>query len=307
MLGWWMVLSSLLFAAMGVCVKFASSAFSSAELVFWRGLVGMVFVAWLARRHRVSLRTSYAGMHAWRSVIGTFSLGAWFFAIAHLPLSVAMTLNYMSSIWIAAFLVGGALLAWAPVPGRDGRKPMPPQLGLMSLTVIAGFIGVVLLLRPDMRQGQSWAGAMGLLSGLAAAFAYLQVIALSRIGEPEIRTVFYFALGAAVFGAGWTLLSGLSPWNWLQAIWLLPIGILAALGQLCMTRAYALARTQAATLVVSNLQYTGIVFAAVFSVWLFGDAIDLPGAAGMALIIASGVVSTVLLQRAVPKAPAQDH
>jgi drug/metabolite transporter (DMT)-like permease len=307
MLGWWMVLSSLLFAAMGVCVKFASSAFSSAELVFWRGLVGMVFVAWLARRHHVSLRTSYAGMHAWRSVIGTFSLGAWFFAIAHLPLSVAMTLNYMSSIWIAAFLVGGALLAWAPVPGRDGRKPMPPQLGLMSLTVIAGFIGVVLLLRPDMRQGQSWAGAMGLLSGLAAAFAYLQVIALSRIGEPEIRTVFYFALGAAVFGAGWMLLSGLSPWNWLQAIWLLPIGILAALGQLCMTRAYALARTQAATLVVSNLQYTGIVFAAVFSVWLFGDAIDLPGAAGMALIIASGVVSTVLLQRAVPKAPAQDH
>ena len=42
-------------------------------------------------------------MHAWRSAIGVFSLGAWFYAIAHLPLATAMTLNYMSSVWIAAF------------------------------------------------------------------------------------------------------------------------------------------------------------------------------------------------------------
>ena len=42
------------------------------------------------------------------------SLGAWFYAIAGLPLATAMTLNYMSSVWIAAFLVGGALLAWNP-------------------------------------------------------------------------------------------------------------------------------------------------------------------------------------------------
>jgi hypothetical protein len=53
-------------------------------------------------------------MHAWRSTIGVFSLGAWFYAIAYLPLATAMTLNYMSSVWIAAFLVGGALLNWRP-------------------------------------------------------------------------------------------------------------------------------------------------------------------------------------------------
>ncbi|MEY2952166.1 MAG: hypothetical protein RLZZ401_253, partial [Pseudomonadota bacterium] len=39
-----MVLASLLFATMGVCVKYASADFNSAELVFWRGVVGVVFV-----------------------------------------------------------------------------------------------------------------------------------------------------------------------------------------------------------------------------------------------------------------------
>ncbi len=98
----WMLLSALLFASMGVCVKIASAWFTSAELVFWRGVIGMVVLAALARRQGVTLKTQYPGMHAWRSIIGTASLGAWFYAIAHMPLATAMTLNYMSSIWIAA-------------------------------------------------------------------------------------------------------------------------------------------------------------------------------------------------------------
>ena len=32
----WMILSSFLFATMGVCVKYASAHFNSAELVFYR-------------------------------------------------------------------------------------------------------------------------------------------------------------------------------------------------------------------------------------------------------------------------------
>ena len=303
----WMVASAFLFATMGVCVKIASQWFTSAELVFWRGVIGIVFLAVLARQQGVSLATRYPGMHVWRSVIGTFSLGAWFYAIAHMPLATAMTLNYMSSIWIATFLVGGALLAWVPMPGRDGRVPLPPLQGVLALTVLLGFVGVVLILKPDMNQSQGFAGVIGLLSGLTAAFAYLQVIALSRIGEPETRTVFYFAVGAAVFGGLWMLVGGMSPWDWRHALWLLPVGVLAALGQLCMTRAYGRATSQAGTLVVANLQYSGIVFAAVYSVLLFGDAIDGAGWAGMALIIASGVAATVLRQRAVPKAPAEEH
>ncbi|MGR4867667.1 DMT family transporter [Variovorax sp. LARHSF232] len=303
----WMVLAALLFASMGVCVKLASDWFTSAELVFWRGVIGIVFLWLLARRQGVSLATRYPGMHAWRSLVGVVSLGAWFYAIAGMPLATAMTLNYMSSVWIAAFLIGGTLLAWMPVPGRDGSVPRPPLQAPLVLTVLASFGGVVLMLRPTIGANQGFAGLMGLLSGLTAAFAYMQVIALSRIGEPETRTVFYFALGSLVAGGLAILVTGISPWNWGHALWLLPVGVLAALGQLCMTRAYATAKTPAATLVVANLQYSGIVFAAFYSLIVFNDKIDGLGWAGMALIVASGIAATVLRQRAVPRAPAEEH
>jgi drug/metabolite transporter (DMT)-like permease len=306
----WMVLGAFLFATMSVAVKIASEWFNSGEMVLGRGLIGIVFLWLLARNRGVSLATRYPGMHAWRSTIGVISLGAWFYAIAHLPLATAVTLNYMSSVWVAAFLIGGALLAWVPVPGRDGRVERPPLQGALAMTVLAGFVGVVLMLKPTVNGNEGFAGMLGLLSGLTAAFAYMQVVALSRIGEPELRTVFYFAVGSAVAGAFATTATGFSgggSWTWPHALWLLPIGLLAALGQLCMTRAYATAKTQAGTLVVANLQYSGIVFAAFYSVVLFDDRIDAAGWGGMALIIASGIAATVLRQRAVPKAPAEEH
>ena len=86
-------------------------------------------------------------------------------------------------------------------------------------------------------------------------------------------------------------------------IWLLPIGLLAALGQLCMTLAY----NRGATLVVANLQYSGIVFAALYGLVLFGDAIAWMGWIGMVVIVLSGVLATALRQRTLPSAPADDH
>jgi S-adenosylmethionine uptake transporter len=295
----WMVLGSLFFATMAVCVKFASEWFTSSELVFYRGVLGMLFMWLLARSQGTALATRYGGMHAWRSVIGVVSLGAWFYAIANLPLATAMTLNYMSSVWVAAFLVGGALLAWNPRTGAAA----PLRQGALVVTVLAGFAGVVMMLRPTIEQNQVFAGLIGLLSGLTAAFAYMQVMALGKLGEPESRTVFYFAVGSAVAGAAGMVVEGVSTWNWLHALWLLPVGLLASLGQLCITRAYS----HGATLVVASLQYSGIVFGAIYSITLFGDRIPLSGWAGMALIVASGVAATVLRARAAPDAPAEEH
>ena len=295
----WMLAAAFLFATMAVCVKIASAWFTSAELVFYRGLLGMLFMWLLARSRGVSLGTAYPGMHAWRSLVGVISLGAWFYALAYLPLATAMTLNYLSSVWIAAFLIGGALLAWNPRTGAG----VPLRQGPLVLTVLAGFAGVVLMLRPSIEQNQMFAGVVGLLSGLTAAFAYMQVMALGKLGEPELRTVFYFAVGSAVAGGLAMAATGPSPWDWGHALWLLPVGVLASLGQLCMTRAFS----HGATLVVANLQYSGIVFGAIYSVLLFGDAIPLLGWIGMALIVASGIAATWLRARAAPDAPAEDH
>lgn len=291
----WMILASLFFSMMGVCIKFASAHFNTFELVFFRGLIGVIFMASLCRMQGVRLSTPIPMMHVWRSVIGVTSLAAWFYAIGHLPLATAMTLNYMSGIWVAVFLVGGTLVM--------GNLQEASRQGPIVLTVIAGFGGVILLLRPTLEQDQLFAGLVGLLSGLIAALAYMQVTALGRLNEPESRTVFYFSVGTTAVGAVLMLVTGVSPWVWPSVLWLLPIGVLAALGQLCMTNAYS----RGSTLVVANLQYSGIIFGALFGLILFGDQIPLTGWLGMGLIMASGIASTVLRNHALPKAPAEEH
>jgi S-adenosylmethionine uptake transporter len=305
----WMIAASFLFATMGVCVKFASAHFNTSELVFYRGVVGVLFMAAFARANGVQLATRLPAMHAWRAVIGVASLGCWFYAIAHLPLATAVTLNYMSSVWIAVFLVGGAMLTWA-LPGSGSASEQPSVIraqGPLVLAILASFSGVVMLLRPTLDQNQAFAGLVGLLSGLGAAFAYMQVMALSRMGEPEARVVFYFAVGTVIAGGAGMVLGGVSPWVWKHALWLPPIGILASLGQLCMTRAYSMSTHHGGTLMVANLQYCGIVFAAIYSLVLFGDVVPALGWAGMALIVLSAVAATVLRARAAPDAPAEEH
>ena len=294
----WMLLGAAFFATMGVCVKFGSEHFNSAELVFYRGLVGCVFMAAFARQQNVPLRTQYLGMHVWRSIIGVTSLSAWFYAISKLPLATSMTLNYMSSVWVAAFIVGGSLINWKPGQGQSLASQGP-----LALTVMAGFTGVIMVLRPTMAQDQIYAGLIGLMSGFFAAFAYMQVTALGRVGEPEARTVFYFAIGTLIAGLVGMAFMGVSTWEWAHAVWLVPVGVFASLGQLCLTRAYS----QGATLVVANLQYSGIVFAALYSLLLFGDDIPLIGWMGMALIIASGITATLLRARVAPQTPAEEH
>jgi S-adenosylmethionine uptake transporter len=291
----WMVLASLLFATMAVGIKYASASFGTAELVLYRGLVSVVLMAVVVRARGSSLRTPVPMMHLWRSAVGVFSLGAWFYAIAHLPLATAMTLNYMSGIWVAAFIVGGGLLY-----GTAQRQG--PLLG----TVLLGFAGVVMTLRPTIDHDQLFAGVVGLLSGMGAALAYLQVTALGKAGESEERTVFYFSVGTAVMGGVGTLFSGLTPWEQVSgqaAAWVVPIGVLAAAAQWCMTRAYR----HGATLVVASMSYTGIVFAALYSLVLFGDRIAPIGWAGIVVIVISGVMATILRTRTLPTTPAEER
>jgi S-adenosylmethionine uptake transporter len=159
--------------------------------------------------------------------------------------------------------------------------------------VLLGFAGVIITLRPTIEQNQLFAGLVGLLSGMAAAMAQLQVTALGKAGEPEVRTVFYFSLGTTLLGTAAALFQPFTPWSQVSteaAMWLVPIGIFASLGQWCMTRAYS----HGATLVVANMQYSGIVFASIYSLALFGEQIPLLGWLGMTLIVISGILATIL-------------
>lgn len=276
--------ASLLFATMGVCIKLAAAQYSAAEVVFYRSLIGAVMVAALVRWQGGELRTTVPLQHAGRSVTGVLSLVLWFQAIAHLPLATAMTLNYMSSVWMALFLMGGAVFL------GSGRF----DLRLLAC-VLLGFGGVALILQPTLSQDQVWWGVMGLASGLLAALAYLQVAALGRAGEPETRVVFYFCLGGVVAGAVMTSLSGWQS-HTPTGVWLLlATGLSATTAQLLMTRAYAIGKP----LVNASLQYLGILFSTAYGALIFDDLIPLPAYLGMVLVVGAGLSATLLRSQSV--------
>ena len=277
-----MVLASLLFATMGVCVKLASAEYAPGEIMLYRGAIGAALIALLARSRGVSLKTAIPATHFWRSLTGVIAMFLWFYALGNLPLATAMTLNYMSSVWMALFLLGGAaMLGGARVDGR------------LIGTVLLGFSGVGLLLRPTIEHDQLWHGLIGLLSGMISATAYLQVIALARAGEPGIRIVFYFSLGGALFGLLTTLYTGMHAHSPKGAALLLAVGVLATIAQLMMTRAYSTGRT----LVIASLQYLGIAFSFGYGVLLFADRMTWMAFAGMLLIVGAGLAATLLRGR----------
>lgn len=278
-----MVIASLLFATMGVAVKLAAPLYAPGELVFYRSLFGAAAIAGVVRWRGSTLRTAVPGMHFGRSASGVVALALWFHAIGGLPLATAMTLNYMSSVWMALFLIGGSVLLGAR--RVDGR---------LVAAVLVGFAGVALVLRPTLEHGQLGYGLTGLASGVLAALAYLQVTALGRQGEPEERVVFYFSVGGVVLGAATMAWTGASAHTPRGALLLLAIGALALVAQLLMTRAYTVGRT----LANAALQYLGIAFSFGYGVLLFGDAITAPAVAGIALIVAAGLATTLLRERA---------
>ncbi len=292
-----MILASFLFATMSVCVKLASAYYDAGEIVMYRGMVGVTMLFLLTRAQGQSLRTTVPTLHFWRSLSGVISLSLWFYSIGKLPLATAMTLNYMSSVWMALFLIGGAVML--------GSAKIDPRL---IAAVLLGFVGVALVLRPTIDQDQMWHGLAGLASGVLSATAYLQVTSLGRSGEPEFRIVFYFSLGGAIAGALSTLAltvsgQGNPHGHSLKGLaLLLAVGVLATVAQLMMTRAYSRGKT----LVNASLQYLGILFSFIYGVTLFHDPVTAWALGGMSLIVGAGLAATLLRANTTPQ-DSQNH
>jgi len=272
----WMLVAGLLFAIMGVLVKLASTQFSSAELVFYRSLFGLVMIYWVIRRRHPNLArpfsTQHLRAHLVRSISGFVALLLFFHAIDVLPLATAVTLNYTSPLFLALLLT-----LW------HGEKPHWPLVAGVTL----GFSGVVLLLRPSLGGAQLSAGLMGLASGFLAGVAYLNLRALSRMGEPDWRTVFYFTLVSTLGAGAWAAWNGWHAVNAHAALLLLGLGMTATLAQLALTRAYRLGNA----LVVGSLAYSTVIFASLFGMLLWHEILPLQAWLGMGLIVISGLVS----------------
>jgi drug/metabolite transporter (DMT)-like permease len=269
----WMIVAGFMFAAMGVFVKLGADHFDAAELAFYRNFVGLLIVGALVAARRDSLRTSHGGAHFIRGLVGSISLIGYFYAMTQLPLATAQTLNYTSPIFLAiatVVVLGERFSGWL--------------IGAIAL----GFIGVAILLQPNFHTGKEAPALIGLFSGVFSAWAYLSVRTLGKLGEPDWRVVFWFGLVATLGCAVWQLTTSTFHavrWdNW----WMLAgIGLCGTGAQFAMTKAYRTGNT----LVVGAFSYSAIVFAALATLAIWHDPITPLEWAGMAVIVAAGVLA----------------
>ena len=275
----WMIVSCFLFACMGVCVKLASSDFSTGEIVFWRGGVSMAMMGGLALSRGVALSTPHWRMHLSRSISGSTALVCYFFAIGALPLATAVTLNYTSPLFVALLL---ALFF------RERLN------AIASGAVMLGFAGVVVLLRPTLQPEQWLGAAAGLSSGAMASLAYISLRELGRKGEPEVRTVFWFSLMTATIGLAWSLFSAIHLPDLRQLATLIGVGLFGGLAQLAMTRSYRYGRT----VVSANLSYATVVFASLFGMLLWDEIMPASSWLAIALIVTGAIVVSLSTRKA---------
>jgi len=268
----WMLVAALGFAIMGALVKLGAQKFSSAELVFYRSLFGLVFIGLFIFYKKLPLASPVMYKQMSRAGVGFTALILFFYAIAHLPLATAITLNYTSPLFLAIFM-----------PFFLHEKPKNTLLIALAI----GFVGVSLLLKPTINQSQWLAGFLGLLSGIGAALAYVHVKQLGQANEPDWRTVFYFTLVSSVCAGAWMLFDHFHALVWLDLPILIGLGVSATIAQLALTRAY---RT-GDTLVVASLAYVTILLASIIGVIWWQEHLSLDAWIAIGLIILSGIIS----------------
>lgn len=268
-----MVVASFFFACMGVCVKLAATSYSAAEIVFYRSAVALVFMYLLVRWRGIPIKTPHWRFQLWRSASGFVSLLLYFYAVTLLPLATAVTLAYTSPLFLALYL------------GWFGKTRL--SRGMLAALAL-GFVGVALLLRPTFHADQLLGGVIGLGSGMMAGLAYFNVKELGERGEVEERTVFYFALLSAVASAIWMMFFDFHALDLRGSLLLFGVAAFGTIAQLAMTRAYK----RGNTLMSASLAYSTVIFASLFGMLIWSETLS-PGAwAAIALIMASGVVST---------------
>lgn len=277
----WMLVAALGFATMGALVKVGSAKFSSAELVFYRSLFGFLLIFTLIRIKRLPIKTPHLNKQLARALIGFVALLMFFYAISHLPLATAITLNYTSPLFLAAFM-----------PFMLLERPKK----ILYLAILMSFIGIILLLKPSFAREDLLASIVGLCSGIGAGLAYVHVKQLGNLHEPDWRTVFYFTLISTIGAGIWMLFDQVSVVTWHDLPILLGLAGSATLAQLALTRAYRTGKT----LTVASLSYATVVISSLFGILFWAEHLSASEWLAIGLIMIGGVLSTYSAQQAEP-------
>ena len=189
-----LILSSLAFSLMTVCVKQLNSRLPVAEIVLSRALISIVLTAVGLRIAGVCPWGHRRGLLVARGVLGSLALLCFFEAINQLPLASATVLQYTYPTFTA---VAALLLLGEPLRRR------------IITAVLLGWIGVTLVVQPQWLTGtaqpaQLIPALIGIAGALMTALAYVSVRRLSETEHPLV-IILYFPMISVPLTLPWVL------------------------------------------------------------------------------------------------------
>jgi len=267
-----LLLAEACFAGIGALVKLTSETASQAQVVFFRNFFALlVMLPWIYLQGRQILQTRRWYLHLSRATTGIVSMYCFFYVISQLPLAQAMLVLLLSP-----FVV--------PVIARFWLNERPSRLTLLAIAL--GFVGVFIAIPVSSGPGNLLMLGIGLLSAILVAVTKTTIRYMSDT-EPAARIVFYFSLLTTIISFvpvpfDWHPLPATAWWAFAG------MGILAAVGQMAMTRAYALAPASD----IGMWTYSSVVFAGLFGYWFWQEPVTTAWFAGVLIIFYAGYITS---------------
>ncbi len=275
----WMLVAGLLYTLLAICIKLCVDTYSVYEVVFYRSFFGLFLALFLLRKNHICIRTHVGALHLGRNLLSVINLCLGAYVVWLLPLSMAQILNYTGPLFLAALVVA-----------ERAAKKEKIEKGLL-IALALGFVGVLLIVRPDAASASLWAMFLGLIVGATSGSSDWVVTQLAQKGEPSERILFWFLVMCLLVGFVGTLLRGGFHTLTAEGLALLfGVGFFGTTGQYAMT--HALKHGEA--LVNSVFQYSGVLFTVIAGVAFFGDKLDFLTLIGVVVICASGIMSTIV-------------
>lgn len=263
----WMILAVTTLTAMFGIIKQMTLELPVFVVAISRTFFALVlFLPWLFRTGRGALRTNRLPLHFARAFCGITAFVCLVFSLEELILADAMVLAFTSPFWsiLISVIALGELIR--------GRR--------IAATVV-GFCGVLMIVKPE--------GGVepAMLLALAAAFlTSLAMVSMKRLSatEPPTRIVFYFMLfGTLILAPG-------AAYTWqtpdpVQIAWLFGAGLLGAIGQDFLARAYDAGEIS----IVAPFDFLRLPLSALLGFLAFSEVPDLWSVAGTVVIVASAL------------------
>lgn len=247
-------------------------------IVLFRFLFALAFFApSILRGGGELLATRRPGAHALRAACGYAGFVAFVYAAQRMPLADVMALGFTQPLWAAAI----GMLAF-------GERFSAAR----ALALLAGFAGAMLVLRPGFAHAPLLPALAALANALLTCIAMMTVKRLSAT-EPAGRIAALFLLVGTLLSApgAWVVWTTPAP---AALPWLVVLGALAWIGQVSLSRGYALGRFST----MAAMDFARLPAALAIGWIAFAEAPDGLAVAGMALI---GVASTaIVLWRSAP-------